>query len=285
MARARSRSSGLCRAGAPRGPHRGGRRQRSAEHRLARDHQRLVALLQPAQMRRRPLGGAGFEQTIEGAALHLRSPSPPARSRPAMLADLWRWRMDSDTVDGAMAQTAGRRIRRPGWPICRPRSHAPRRVRVRARRAGDGLPIDRRKVLPRFFPVPFSIMLVLLAGCTAHGSRARISGRPAPSSGPSDATTSGTRARAGRAAFAPTSTASRGSTCSRTRPIGSSSIRATSFATARRRAVRAAERVRRLQRKDLHARPRSGRSPGRDDMTGEQYEPAIRSLIRRMLPG
>ena len=55
-------------------------------------------------MRSRPLGGARFEQTIEDAALHLPLPLRRLDHRPAMLADLWRWRMDFDTVAHTLAQ-------------------------------------------------------------------------------------------------------------------------------------------------------------------------------------
>jgi hypothetical protein len=47
-------------------------RQRVAERSFAVHHQGLVAPLQPAQVSRRLLGGAGFEQPLQECAFHVR---------------------------------------------------------------------------------------------------------------------------------------------------------------------------------------------------------------------
>ena len=49
-----------------------GRGDRPAEHRLAGDHQSLVALVEPAQMGGRLLRGAGLEQALQECALQRR---------------------------------------------------------------------------------------------------------------------------------------------------------------------------------------------------------------------
>ena len=243
------------------------RGHRSADHHLARDHQRLVALLEPAQMRRRPLGGARFEQTIEGAALHLPlSLSAELDHRPAMLADLWRWRMDSDTVDGALAATWGRRDPPAGDDPAFSCSPAQSSGRLRAPpRPGEPCHPSEDSFAEGSFPSRSSIILVLLAGCTATRIESAHFG-PSAAIERHQAVLRAARER-GRGALL-SSLHRRLHPAQRARGHARSAGRRGALLLSRPRAGgrsgAAGSVVRRLQRKNLHARPRSGRPPGRD---------------------
>jgi hypothetical protein len=146
-------------------------------------------------------------------------------------------------------------------------------------------PVLRRKVLPRFFPAPLSIILVLLAGCT--GPRIESA-----HFGPSADVERAMRLYYERHA------SEGGASCFRPYIDGFSRLDVVED-TPDRLVIetryffrdRAQESgpgggnacVGFNQRTFTLGRDQDGR-PVVTNMTGEQYEPAIRSLIRRMLP-